>query len=118
MKTKAAAEKAREKCLVEGWVAIEAFTVTGEKRRDAKRKVCWMELTPGLLSLHDQFLGHASSRLPVLGADVRVVEKQEKKPGTVSECVSVPHCVCPCTRRGVSYSLHVFEAFADRTNRL
>jgi hypothetical protein len=96
MKTKAAAEKAREKCLVEGWVAIEAFTATGEKRQDAKRKLCWMELTPGLLSLHDQFLGYASSRVPVLGADVRAVEKQEKKPGTVSNSILSPVFVFFC----------------------
>ena len=82
MKAKAAADKAREKCLVEGWVALDSLAVAGEKRRDAKRKHCWLELTPGLLSLHDQFLGRASSHLPVLAADVRVVEKQEKKPGT------------------------------------
>ncbi|MDA8539145.1 hypothetical protein N9K47_00205 [bacterium] len=84
MKARAAAQKAREKCLVEGWVAVEALAAVGEKRRDARRKPLWMELTAGMLSLHDQFLGHALSRLPILDADMGAIEKQEKKPGTVS----------------------------------
>eukprot|EP01046_Picozoa_sp_COSAG06_P007743 COSAG06_NODE_383_length_16525_cov_86.720017_9_plen_321_part_00 len=93
MKAKAAAEKTRAKCLVEGWVALESVTVVGEKKRDAKRKQSWIELTPGLLSLHKQFLGHASSCLPVLAADVRVVERQEKKPGSgVFSNEKIPVC--------------------------
>ena len=84
MKKSAALAESRKKTLVEGWLSLEEATLAGrgEKKKDMKRKSMWVELTPGLLCLHEKFLGEASSLLPLYGSDIRVAEKLERKPGT------------------------------------